>query len=88
MLHFARRALIAARSLAPEDSGEYRRRMFADRAYSTAWSAAYYGSDSYKSWWVEFGSVNNRAHHVLVRAGRTAGMRIDQHARPSGARLP
>lgn len=81
MLNHARRAATLARAIAPADSGEYKRRIFARRA-NNAWASAYYGSESYKAWWVEFGSRNNRAHHTLERAGRLAGLKMGQIHKP------
>lgn len=92
MNYHAGRAMTFAFALAPVGSGpprgkggaggEYKRRMFHAEARDNAWASAYYGSHSYKGWWVEFGTIHNRAHGTLQRAARLAGMRVGQVAIP------
>lgn len=88
MNQFARKAVLAARTMAPVDSGEYRRRMFARPAISGGVAKAYFGTDSYKGWWVEFGSVNNRAHRTLRIAATRVGMKLRYVAIPGRGGSP
>lgn len=86
MYYHAGRAATFAVVIAPTgggrgSTGEYRRRIFHEPA-DNAWASAYFGSHSYKGWWVEFGSVHNRAHGTLQRAARLAGMKVSQVATP------
>lgn len=96
LMEYAKQARWIAAANAPVDSGEYRRRMFVAQNGSTmgirnTWACAFYGTYSYKGWWVEFGTRNNRAHQTLQNAARRAGMWVAQVARvgkgPAG-RLP
>lgn len=81
---FARKAFLVARATAPVGrSGEYQRRMFIRRV-RLGLASAIYGTHSYKGWWVEFGTVNNRAHHTLANAARQVGMRVSNVAVPGG----
>ncbi len=86
MYDHAKVALQHARSLAPTDSGEYRRRMFVRRLRGGT-AGAIYGTQSYKGWWVEYGTVNHRAHHVLTRAAQAANLKVRHHSTPGGGPL-
>lgn len=89
MYGFARRAANQARLIAPvgtvgKNAGEYRRRIFARRGLSGTTASAVYGSHSYKAWWVEFGTVNHKAHRTLRKAAKAVGMRVAKVAKPGG----
>ena len=96
LMEYAKQAMWIAVATAPKDSGEYIRRMFvagngATMGISNSWACAFFGSHSYKGWWVEFGTRNNRAHQTLQNAARRAGMRVAQIARVgkgAAGRLP
>lgn len=82
----AARAHWYAKSLAPVHSGEYARRMFVRGGYGKS-SSAVYGTESYKGWWVEYGSINNGAYHVLTAAAQLAGMKVAYRSVPGGGPL-
>lgn len=96
LMEHAKKAKWIAVATAPKDTGEYIRRMFVAKngpvmGITNSWASAYYGSSSYKAWWVEFGTRNNRAHHTLMNAAQRAGMRVAQIAvvgRGPAGRLP
>jgi len=96
LMEHAKAARWIAATIAPKDKGEYVRRMFVAAngpafGIRNIWACAFYGSYSYKGWWVEFGSVHNRPHRTLQNAARLAGMRVASVATPGrgvAGRLP
>jgi hypothetical protein len=94
MNEFAGRAATVARSIAPRGEGSdrrkggsYARRIFYRVAREESTACAYYGSQDWKAWWVEFGSKHNKAHHVLQNAARLTNMRVSGVAVPGRRRL-
>ena len=83
MYEHAKVALAEAKALAPVHSGEYRRRMFVRRIRGGE-VGALFGTHSYKGWWVEYGTINNGAYHILTAAAHAAGMKVRHRSKPGG----
>jgi phage gp29-like protein len=78
----------APRGSRPRASGTYAGGLFV-RTLPTPWVAVTYGSDDFKAWWVEFGTVRGvpRRTGILREAARAAGMRLDMRAVPKVGRF-
>lgn len=69
-------APVGTRGKGKHKGGYYKQMMFIRKVAGT--NKVWVGSDDFKAWWVEFGSINNRAHHTLRNAAKAVGLHIQE----------
>jgi hypothetical protein len=71
LLDIASKCRDTARTIAPFRTGAYKASLYA----RIARGQVTFGSDDRKAWWIEYGDVKIKAHHVLKRAAKAHGLK-------------